>query len=82
MFFTAVLFLWLVHLIQVVTYDYGMKSEDPIEHMRFYMKDNPTKPVKVRRDQVSQMLPQIFSEQSIRVYCKCLDRHSIKAARR
>ncbi len=59
-----------------------MKNEDPIEHMRFYTKDNPTVAVKVSRDQVSQMLPQIFCEQSIRVYCKCFDYKRVQAARR
>lgn len=59
-----------------------MKNMDPIEHMRFYTKENPAAAVKVRRDQVSQMLPQIFREQSVRVYCKRLDNESIKAARR
>ena len=59
-----------------------MRHLDPIEHVRFYTKENPTVGVKVRRDQVSQMLPQIFREQSIRVYCKRLDRACIQAARR
>jgi len=36
-----------------VTFDYGMGEENPIDHMRFYMKDNPEKAVKVRKDQVS-----------------------------
>lgn len=38
--------------LQLVTFDYGMKDENPIDHMRFYVKDQPHKPVKVRKDQV------------------------------
>ena len=59
-----------------------MKDEDPIEHMRFYRKDDPTTAVKVRRDQVSQMLPTKFKEQIIRVYSKRLDKDGIEAARK
>jgi len=59
-----------------------MHHLDPIEHVRFYTKENPTVGIKVLRNQVSQMLPQIFHEQCIHVYCKRLDSESIKAARR
>ena len=38
--------------IQVVTFDYGMGDENPIDHMRFYLKNNLQKAVKVRKDQV------------------------------
>ncbi len=69
-------------MIKVITFNYGMKDEDPIEHMRFYKKDNPTKAEKVKKDQVSKMLPTIFMEQIVRVYSKRLDRDGIKAARK
>lgn len=65
-----------------MSYDYGMNDEDPIEHMRFYMKDNPTKAVRLRRDQVSQMLPKTFKEQNIRVYSKRLDCNGVLAAKK
>ena len=58
-----------------------MKNEDPIEHMRFYSKVYPDKAVKVRRDQVSKMLPNIFMEQTIRVYSKRLDEDGVSAAK-
>lgn len=58
-----------------------MKEEDPVKHMRFYSKDNPNKAVKVRRDQVSQMLPHIFMEENIRIYSKRLDPDGILAAK-
>ena len=59
-----------------------MREEDPVNHMRFYSKDNPNKAVKVRRDQVSQMLPQTFKEQNIRIYSKRLDSEGILAAKK
>lgn len=59
-----------------------MKDEDPIKHMRFYSKDNPSKAVKVRRDQVSQMLPHTFMEENIRLYSKRLDQDGIVVARK
>jgi hypothetical protein len=58
-----------------------MKTEDPIKHMRFYGKENPTKAVKVRRDQVSQMLPHTFREEKIRLYCKRSDLEGTAAAK-
>lgn len=69
-------------MLQVVTYDYGMKSEDPIKHMGFYGKEDPTKAVKLTRDQVSQMLPQTFREEKIRLYCKRPDPEGTTAAKR
>ena len=38
---------------QIVTFDYGKGDENPIDHVRFYRKDNPEKAVIVRKDQVS-----------------------------
>ena len=37
-----------------------MKDENPIDHMRFYMKDSPNKAVKVRRDQVSAVTTSVI----------------------
>lgn len=59
-----------------------MKGTDPIEHMRFYGKEDPTKAWKVRRDQVSQMLPETFREEKIRLYCKRSDPEGISAAKK
>lgn len=66
---------------QIINMDYGMKEKNPIDHVRFYMKDLPTKAIKVRKDQVSQMLPDTFFEQHIRFFCKKTDDQSILAAR-
>ena len=67
-------------VICVITFDYGMKKDNPVDHVRFYMKDCPERAVTVRKDQVSQMLPHKFAEQQIHVYCKKRDHPSLKAA--
>ena len=64
----------------MVTFDYGMKDKNPIDEMRFYTKDRPNSAVRVRKDQVSQMLPNTFIEKSIRVYCKKLNPEAISTA--
>ncbi len=66
----------------MVSFDYGMGAKNPIDEMRFYTKQNPNHAVKVRRDQVSQMLPQTFIEKTIRVYSKKMDKPSLRTARR
>ena len=65
---------------QVVTFDYGFHGNNPIDHMRFYSKHSPDVPVKLKKEQVSHMLPQSFSEQHLRVYCKKLDPKCYAAA--
>lgn len=57
-------------IVQVVTFDYGMKDENPVDKMRFYTKDDPNIPLRVHRDHVSRMLPKVFTEKVIQVYCK------------
>lgn len=69
-------------MMQVVTYDYGMKDEDPIKHMRFYGKEDPKRGLEIRRDQVSKMLPQTFREEKIRLYCKRSDPEVTAAVKR
>eukprot|EP00117_Sycon_ciliatum_P003898 scpid93023/ scgid8498/ SAM domain and HD domain-containing protein 1; Dendritic cell-derived IFNG-induced protein; Monocyte protein 5 len=56
--------------VQIVNFSYGMRHEDPIDRMRFYQKDQPNKASKVRREQVSRMLPDNFLEQNIRLYIR------------
>ena len=36
----------------MVTFNYGKQDENPIDHVRFYLKDDPQKAVKVTKDQV------------------------------
>ncbi|XP_036386416.1 deoxynucleoside triphosphate triphosphohydrolase SAMHD1-like [Megalops cyprinoides] len=69
-------------IVSIIDMDYGMKGKNPINNMRFYSKQNPTKAFKIRKDQVSQLLPQKFTEQLIRVYCKRMDQRSIAAAKK
>ena len=38
---------------QVIKVDYGMKDKNPIDHMRFYMKQNPECAIRVRKGMVS-----------------------------
>jgi len=40
--------------LQVVTFDYGMDDKNPIDHVRFYLKREPQKALKVRKDQVRE----------------------------
>jgi hypothetical protein len=67
-------------IVHLVNLDYGMKEKNPVNHVRFYLKSNPTKAIKIRKDQVSHMLPESFSEQNIRVYVKKVDKDSIDTA--
>ena len=72
--------------LKVVTFDYGMKTEDPIEKVLFYEKNSPNKAEKNSKVleillmlscfsqssivQKSPMLPKAFTEHHIRVYVK------------
>uniref|UniRef100_A0A452QUU6 Deoxynucleoside triphosphate triphosphohydrolase SAMHD1 n=1 Tax=Ursus americanus TaxID=9643 RepID=A0A452QUU6_URSAM len=67
-------------IVDVINMDYGMEDENPIDHVRFYCKSDLSKPVKITKDQVSELLPERFAEQLIRVYCKKTDTKSLFAA--
>ncbi|XP_033626546.1 deoxynucleoside triphosphate triphosphohydrolase SAMHD1-like [Asterias rubens] len=69
-------------IIHVVDLNYGMGGQNPIDHVRFYSKENPQQAVMVRKSQVSQMLPERFAEQHIRVYCKSRETEEIIKASR
>ncbi|KAM4692508.1 deoxynucleoside triphosphate triphosphohydrolase SAMHD1 [Rhinophrynus dorsalis] len=69
-------------IVDVIHMDYGMKEQNPINNVRFYCKSDPRKAIKIRKDQVSQLLPERFAEQIIRVYCKRTDEKSLEAAKR
>ncbi|XP_077937825.1 deoxynucleoside triphosphate triphosphohydrolase SAMHD1 [Gasterosteus aculeatus] len=69
-------------IIDVINLDYGMKEKNPINSVRFYSKDDPSKAVQIRKNQVSKLLPEQFAEQLIRVYCKKLDSRSLEAAKK
>ncbi|XP_035238000.1 deoxynucleoside triphosphate triphosphohydrolase SAMHD1 isoform X1 [Anguilla anguilla] len=69
-------------IISIITMDYGMKEKNPINSVYFYCKNDPTIAIKIRKNQVSQLLPEKFAEQMIRVYCKRTDEKSLEAARK
>ncbi|KAK2897551.1 deoxynucleoside triphosphate triphosphohydrolase SAMHD1-like isoform X1 [Channa argus] len=68
--------------VTIVSMDYGMKEEDPINNAYFYSKHSPDTAFKIPQDQVSKLLPKQFSEKFIRVYWKTTDSKSLEAAKR
>uniref|UniRef100_A0A8C2C0E0 Deoxynucleoside triphosphate triphosphohydrolase SAMHD1 n=1 Tax=Cyprinus carpio TaxID=7962 RepID=A0A8C2C0E0_CYPCA len=69
-------------VVSVIHMDYGMKEKNPINNVHFYCKNDPTKAIKIRKKQVSKLLPERFAEQLIRVYCKKTDDKSLEAAKK
>ncbi|XP_060794597.1 deoxynucleoside triphosphate triphosphohydrolase SAMHD1 [Neoarius graeffei] len=69
-------------VINVICMDYGMKEKNPVNNVYFYCKKEPTKAIKIRKNQVSKLLPEQFAEQLIRVYCKKTDEKNLEAARK
>nr|XP_029132376.1 deoxynucleoside triphosphate triphosphohydrolase SAMHD1-like [Labrus bergylta] len=69
-------------VVRVIKMDYGMKEQNPINNVRFYCKDDPTKAFQIRKNQVSKLLPEQFTEQHIRAYCKKTDKKSLDAAKK
>lgn len=67
-------------IVDVITMDYGMEDKNPIDYVYFYCKSNSRQAVTITKDQVSQLLPEKFAEQLIRVYYKKKDRKSLYAA--
>lgn len=68
-------------IIHLVFLDYGMENKNPIDHVRFYHKENPNIPIEVKKEEVSVMLPECFAEQKIRFYCKREEEESINQAK-
>ncbi|CAH1779926.1 unnamed protein product [Owenia fusiformis] len=68
-------------VVHVIKYDYGMDVNNPVDSVRFYTKDDPNTAVNLPKEKVSQMLPEKFAEEHIRVYCKKSDPQSIKISR-
>ncbi|XP_049342344.1 deoxynucleoside triphosphate triphosphohydrolase SAMHD1 isoform X1 [Astyanax mexicanus] len=69
-------------VISVIYMDYGMKEKNPINNVHFYCKNDPNKAIRIRKNQVSKLLPERFAEQLIRVYCKQTDEKSLEAAKK
>ena len=55
-------------VVSKVSISYGMKGNDPINSVTFFSKDG--KAVKLRKEQISELLPKTFQDGYIRVYCK------------
>uniref|UniRef100_A0A8C1WIW3 Deoxynucleoside triphosphate triphosphohydrolase SAMHD1 n=1 Tax=Cyprinus carpio TaxID=7962 RepID=A0A8C1WIW3_CYPCA len=72
----------LFKIMLVIHMDYGMKEKNPINSVYFYCKKDPTIAIKIRKNQVSKLLPECFAEQLIRVYCKKMDDKSLEAAKK
>ncbi|XP_019205772.1 deoxynucleoside triphosphate triphosphohydrolase SAMHD1-like isoform X2 [Oreochromis niloticus] len=69
--------------VKVAKFDYGKKNEDPISNYTyFYSKFNPTIGFKIPREEVSNLLPECFSEKHIRVYWKRRDDKSLEDAKK
>ncbi|XP_068604146.1 deoxynucleoside triphosphate triphosphohydrolase SAMHD1 [Brachionichthys hirsutus] len=69
-------------VVEVINMDYGMKEKDPINNVRFYCKDDFTKAIRIRKNQVSKLLPEQFAEQLIRVYCKKTNDQPLEVAKK
>ncbi|XP_068120968.1 deoxynucleoside triphosphate triphosphohydrolase SAMHD1-like, partial [Hyperolius riggenbachi] len=68
-------------IVDVVKMSYGMKEKNPIDHVWFYSKYNLNEAIQIKKDQVSQLLPETFAEKFIRVYSKKTDEEILKAAK-
>lgn len=67
-------------IVDVINMDYGMEDKNPIDNVHFYCKADLNKAIKINKEQASQLLPEQFKEQLIRVYCKKMDKKSVCAA--
>lgn len=66
--------------LNLVRYNYGMGTANPVDKVFFWRKDNPNKAFSAKKAQVSSMLPDVFFEQRIVVYCKKRDPLILAAA--
>ncbi|XP_064176018.1 deoxynucleoside triphosphate triphosphohydrolase SAMHD1-like [Anguilla rostrata] len=56
--------------VRIINLASGKKGEDPIKHMKFYSKQHPCTAKKLKRKEVSQLLPNVFSETVLQIFCK------------
>ncbi|XP_035244259.1 deoxynucleoside triphosphate triphosphohydrolase SAMHD1-like [Anguilla anguilla] len=56
--------------VRIINMESGMKGEDPIKHVKFYSKQDPCAAVDLTRDDVSRLLPEVFSETVIHIFWK------------
>ncbi|KAJ8041239.1 Deoxynucleoside triphosphate triphosphohydrolase SAMHD1 [Holothuria leucospilota] len=59
-------------VVHIASYSYGMGEKDPVEHVKFYPKSDPSVTVEIRKliDRDSMALPRQFSERCLRVCMK------------
>ncbi|XP_031564008.1 deoxynucleoside triphosphate triphosphohydrolase SAMHD1-like [Actinia tenebrosa] len=58
-------------VVQLTPFKYGgTDDKDPVDNVLFFAKDNDKKSFKIKKEQVSRILPEVFFEKEIRVYCK------------
>jgi HD superfamily phosphohydrolase len=50
--------------------NYAMADKNPVDHVHFFAKAEPEVSFTIPREQVSMLLPEVFSEQYVRVYCR------------
>jgi len=50
--------------------NYAMADKNPVDHVHFFTKAEPETKFIIPREQVSALIPEIFSEQYVRVYCR------------
>ncbi|XP_068217832.1 deoxynucleoside triphosphate triphosphohydrolase SAMHD1-like, partial [Palaemon carinicauda] len=65
--------------IQEVRRNYGMGDKNPIECVRFYNKNNPKAASRIKREEVSKMLPQRFQEVDYWLILKSDSQHYMTA---
>jgi len=56
------------------TNNYAMGLEDPVSHIRFYNKWEPSHAFCLERDTISALLPSTFQERCLRLYCRNPDK--------
>ena len=54
--------------VDLIEINFGMKQRDPVDSVIFFSKNG--KPLNLRKDQISELLPKTFREQYVRVYAK------------
>lgn len=68
--------------IDVVEFQYGNGEENPVDKMWFYKKYSPDKATRIKSDQESSMLPKVFIEVELRMYCTSESPEVIKTVER
>ncbi|XP_064160694.1 deoxynucleoside triphosphate triphosphohydrolase SAMHD1-like [Anguilla rostrata] len=65
--------------VRIINLASGKKGEDPIKHMKFYSKQNHCTAEKLERTEVSQLLPNVFSETVLHIFRKNSKKTDISA---